>query len=131
MKHTKFIVVTAGVLSAFTVGHLTAQPARLAAPPPAPVVDPAYQAFQADLGAAVKQNHHSKVIRLLNEAAGDAKLTDAVIQRTWDMDFNAEPAGDRREVLQATFAMKQQQRQIELLEQLLVEMKKSHASKPK
>ncbi len=128
MKHRKFIVVAVGVMLAFAAGHLTAQPV---VKQPVPVVDAEKEAFLGDLGAAVKANHHSKVISLLNEAAGDSKFTDAVVLRTWDMTFNADPKGDRRDVLAATFAMQQRQRQIELMEAILLELKKSNATKAK
>ena len=128
MKHAKSLVVTAGVALAFVAGHLMAQPdmkPNQAAKP----IDHEREAFIGDLGAAIKHNNHAKVIRLLDEAAGDAKFTEAIVLRTWDMAYNADAKGDRREVLAATFAMKQRQREIELLEGILAELKKSN--KPK
>ncbi len=136
MKHRNLIVVAAVVAVSFGVGHLTAQPARVTAPPPEPVVDPEKEAFMSDFGAAMRLGNQKKAIRLMDEAVGDAKLTDALVIKTWDVAYNVafgkmDPQLDRRDVLQATFLMKQQQKQIELLAQILAEMKKSNAGKPK
>lgn len=133
MKHKKIIVVAAGVLLAFAAGHLTAQPVLKQAAPPA---DAEREAFLSDFAAALKFGNQPKVIRMMDEAVGDAKFTDAVIEKTWDMAYNVsvgkiEPKADRRDVLQATFLMKQQQKQIELLSGILTEMRKSNVAKTK
>lgn len=129
MKHIKLIAVTACVTVAFAVGHLTAQPARTTAQPAPPGPPTAEQIYMSDLAAAVKFNNMKKVVKLMDEGAGDPDLTQAFIAKMWDNAYNADPKGDRSDVLYATFAMNQRQRQIELLEQILIEMKKSSKAK--
>jgi hypothetical protein len=128
-NRTLAAVVVGSVLS-FAAGRLVAQPNIVKQKPVAPL-DHEKEAFYADLSAAIKGNNHPKILALMDEAAGDGKFTDALVSRSWDMAFNADPQGDRREVLASTFAMKQRQREILLLEQILAELKKSNASKPK
>ena len=136
MKKQPIIVLAANVAAGLGAGRLTAQPPTTKPAPPAVPVDPEKEAFLSDLGAAIRLNNQSKVIRMMDEAVGDGKFTNAYIQKTWDMAYNisagkTEWMADRRDLLQSTFLMKQQQRQISLLEQILVELKKGNASKPK
>lgn len=118
------------VAASFTAGRLIAQP-QPAAKPKNPLT-PEQQAFQGDLNAAIRENHFSKVNNLLSQAAGAPELTNVVIEKAWNQAFNAEANSNhanRREVLQATFSMHQQQLQIELMEQILIELKKQNAKK--
>jgi hypothetical protein len=118
------------VAASFAAGRLIAQPAPVAKPKNP--LTPEQQAFQGDLNAAINANHFSKVNNLLSQAAGAPELTSVVIDKAWNQAFNAEANSshpNRREVLQATFAMHQQQLQIELMEQILIELKKQNAKK--
>ena len=124
MKHAKSLVVTAAVTLAFVAGHLMAQPDTKPKPAEEPPMTP-QKVFWGDLNAAVKMNNDTKVTKLLAEAAGDPELTNVVIQKQWNYDNGEAP----REMLASTFAAQQRQRQIELLEAILAELKKSN--KPK
>jgi hypothetical protein len=129
-KTLLMITVVSALVASFTAGRLIAQPqpaAKLKNP-----LTPEQQAFQGDLNAAIRENHFAKVNKLLSEAAGAPELTNVVIEKAWNQAFNAEAnssAANRREVLQATFTMHQQQLQIELMEQILIELKKQNAKK--
>jgi hypothetical protein len=128
MKHKKIIAVAVGLTMAFAAGHLIAQPA---VKPPAPPVDPEKEAFMSDFGAALRFGNQPKAIRMMDEAVGDPKFTDALIIKTWDMAYNLQNGKmdqklDRRSEIQGTFLIKQQQKQIELLSEILVELRKNN-----
>ena len=121
------LALTSVVATSFMAGRLIAQPpAQTKAQNP---LTPEQQAFQGDLNAAIKANHFSKVNKLLSEAAGAPELTTVVVEKAWTQAWNAEPNGDRRAVMQETFATHQRQLQIELMEQILIELKKQNARK--
>jgi len=130
MKRTKLTVaVAAGAALAFGAGHLTAQP-------PPPNVPPKYaltarqQGFLGDLNAAVNQNNDIKTAKMLADAAGDRELSDVVVEKLWNYESSDNPQVWRRgETLQATLAAQQRQRQIELLEEILAELKKGQRPK--
>ncbi|HEY0074329.1 MAG TPA: hypothetical protein VGB77_09525 [Abditibacteriaceae bacterium] len=121
------VASTCVVAASFAAGRLIAQPAP-AAKPKNPLT-PEQQAFQGDLNAAINANHFSKVNNLLSQAAGAPELTTVVVEKAWNQAFNAEPNGDRRAVMQESFAAHQRQLQIELMEQILIELKKQNAKK--
>jgi hypothetical protein len=130
MKKVKLIIAAIGITIAFGVGQLTAQPAAQppAAGPAAPKMAPTarQQQFLGDLNAAIRQNHDIKVTRLLADAAGDAELTDVVVEKLWNYQDKPDEQDSRiANTLDKTFAIQQRQRQIELQEQLLEQLKKN------
>ena len=124
MKRTQWTVAAAGVALAFLAGQLTAQP-----PEPGKVpqnqLTARQQQFLADLSAAVKFNNDAKSNNLLAQAAGDSELAGAVIEKMWNY-AGRQNAIERSkgETVAATFAAHQRQRHIELLEDVLAELKK-------
>ena len=125
MKRTKWMAAAAGEAVAFGAGQLTAQPPEAARAPARVVQTPRQQAFMADLSAAVKGNNDAKTIKMLGEAAGDAELTNAVVEKMWNYAQRESPAErNKGETMQATFAMQQRQKHIELMQELLFELKR-------
>ena len=124
MKRVTMAVATAGITLAFLAGQLTAQPP---APVKAPqnVQTPRQQQFMSDLSAAVNFNNDAKTNALLAEAAGDPELTHAVVEKMWNYAQRQNPEERSKGLtMQATFAIHQSRRQVELLGEVLAELKK-------
>jgi hypothetical protein len=122
MKRTIIMAVVGGITIAFAAGHLTAQPPPAGAPVKPPAMTADQRVFQGDLNAALNQNNDAKTAKLLADAAGDAELTNVVVEKLWNYEDRNDP---RAETLQGTFSIQQRQRQLELSQAILAELKKS------